>query len=179
MTMGAASFVEFTVSFMIDLSITTIDRLYLGPGISWITMLWPRWRMMLRRKFKSRRRMTREDKAKEELEWRRINEEIELANEGVEPLLDAYSGYSEQVTATLIGPAINLFMMYFPEELQITERYNIRNFLSKYFNYAMYMPLFLFATDVCILNTQELVFGWKVYDYVSYQKYRFSVRKER
>lgn len=159
MTMGAASFVEFTVSYMINLSITMIDRLYMGPGISWITTLWPRWRMMIRRKFKSRRRMTRGEKAKEELEWRRINEEIELANEGVEPLLDSFSSYSEQVTAMLIGPALNLFMMYFPEELQITERYNIKNFMSKYFLFAIYTPLFLFASDVFILNTQELVFG--------------------
>ena len=28
-------------------------------------------------------------------------------------------------------------------------------------------------------NVQELFHGWKVYDYVSYQKYRFSVRETR
>ena len=34
--------------------------------------------------------MTREETAKEEMEWRRINEEIELESEGVEPLMDSY-----------------------------------------------------------------------------------------
>ena len=33
MTMGAASFVDFMVSFMVGLSITMIDRLYLGPAV--------------------------------------------------------------------------------------------------------------------------------------------------
>lgn len=53
--------------------------------------------MMLRRRFSSRRRMTREDKAKEEMEWRKINEDIELEREGVEPLLDSYFVYSTEV----------------------------------------------------------------------------------
>ncbi len=69
---------------------------------------------MFRRKFQARRRMTREEKAAEELEWRRINEEIELSAEGVEPLLGAYSGYSVEVTAMLIFPFLNMFMMWFP-----------------------------------------------------------------
>eukprot|EP00975_Prorocentrum_lima_P047380 9906748-Prorocentrum_lima.AAC.1 len=33
--------------------------------------------------------------------------------------------------------------------------------------------------DVFLLNAQELAHGWRVYDYVSYQRYRFSVREYR
>jgi len=179
MTMGAASFVDFTVSFMVGLSIMMLDRLYFGPAVDTVTTLVPRWKMMLKRKFQARRRMTREEKAAEELEWRRINEEIELSAEGVEPLLGAYSGYSVEVTAMLIFPFLNMFMMYFPMETQITIKYGISTFMSKYFIFALYMPLYQLMLDVFILNTQELVYGWKVYDYVSYQRYRFSVRDQR
>lgn len=56
--------------------------------------------MMVRRRFSSRRRMTREDKAKEEMEWRKINEDIELEREGVEPLLDSYFVYATEVKFT-------------------------------------------------------------------------------
>jgi hypothetical protein len=180
---------------------------------SFVTVSFPhRWKMMFRRKFQARRRMTREEKAAEELEWRRINEEIELSAEGVEPLLGAYSGYSVEVTAMLIFPFLNMFMMWFPmvrrgvrastlgrrrrrdhtsvetmsrrrpcptQETQITIKYGISTFMSKYFIFALYLPLFQLILDVFILNTQELVFGWKVYDYVSYQRYRFSVRDQR
>ena len=48
MTMGAASFVDFMVSFMVGLSITMIDRLYLGPAVDTVTTLIPRWKMMFR-----------------------------------------------------------------------------------------------------------------------------------
>lgn len=44
--------------------------------------------------------MTREDKAKEEMAWRKINEDIELEREGVEPLLDSYFVYSTEVWRT-------------------------------------------------------------------------------
>merc|ERR1719465_283270 len=70
-------------------------------------------------------------------------------------------------------------MMWFPMETQITIKYGISTFMSKYFIFALYLPLFQLILDVFILNTQELVFGWKVYDYVSYQRYRFSVRDQR
>ena len=65
------------------------------------------------------------------------------------------------------------------QETQITIKYGISTFMSKYFIFALYLPLFQLILDVFILNTQELVFGWKVYDYVSYQRYRFSVRDQR
>lgn len=56
---------------------------------------------MWKRRFSSRRRMTREDKAKEEMHWRKINEDIELEREGVEPLLDSYFVYSTEVRKTV------------------------------------------------------------------------------
>lgn len=36
-----------------------------------------------------------------------------------------------------------------------------------------------YLMDVFLLNTLELVHGWRLYDYVAYQKYRFSVRETR
>ena len=36
-----------------------------------------------------KRHMTREQRAREEAEWKRINEEIALESEGIEPLLIA------------------------------------------------------------------------------------------
>jgi hypothetical protein len=135
-TMGAASFIDFVSSYFVELCIMIIERLYLDPFIKHCSKLWPRWMMVLHRRFgqvrgwgvarsllrilsaplaaifydflplvptrvssltnhhPQRRRMTREEKAKEEMEWRRINEEIELESEGVEPLMDSYVKHS-------------------------------------------------------------------------------------
>lgn len=179
-TMGASDFVEFVSSYFFELSVMILERLYLDPFIANCMKLWPRWRMMLIRRFGRRRRMTREDKAKEEMEWRRINEEIELQSEGVEPLMDSYSSYSCQVTAMFLSPVVNIFLIVFAFETQIPKNYGIKDADLVYYTlFAFNIAAWTLLLDVFVLNTQELVYGWKVYDYVSYQRYRFSVRDKR
>ena len=38
---------------------------------------------------------------------------------------------------------------------------------------------FSLVMDMFLLNAQELLHGWKLYDYVHYQNYRFTVREVR
>ncbi|CAM9801782.1 unnamed protein product [Chrysoparadoxa australica] len=179
-TMGADDFQDFIVSFFVELNIMILERLYLDPAMKEAAKLWPRWRMILKRKFTSRRRMTREEKASEEMEWRRINEQIELESEGVEPLLDSYFVYSNEVLAMYCMPAVIALIMVFNSETQIPDLYGIReNEMVYYLAFSLVIIPFSLMMDVFILNTQELVHGWRVYDYVAYQKYRFSVREYR
>lgn len=179
-TMGADDFSDFILSYFVELCVMVVERLYLDPGLGEISKLWPRWMMQLKRSYGSNRRMTREEKAEEELEWRRINEEIELESEGIEPLLDSYSGYSTEVSGLFIFPIINVILLIFYDEIGIAPKYGIlENQMIYYILFAFYIIPFLLAMDVFLLNTQELVHGWKVYDYVSYQRYRFSVREHR
>jgi hypothetical protein len=179
-TLGASDFMDFTLSYFVELAVMIMERLYLDPLLKETGKLLPRWRMMLKRRFATKRRMTREQKAKEEAEWRRINEEIELESEGVEPLLDSYSVYSNEATALVLFPWVNLFLIYFNKETEMPDNYGIKETdLVYYLMFAIVMVPSTFLMDVWLLNTQELAHGWKLYDYVSYQKYRFSVREYR
>lgn len=58
--------------------------------------------------------MTREDKAKEEMEWRKINENIELEREGVEPLLDSYFVYSTEVREKHYTSLLYFILLVYP-----------------------------------------------------------------
>jgi hypothetical protein len=180
MTMGADSFSSFILSYFVELCVMVIERCYLDPSIAEMTKLWPRWAMQFKRAYGSNRRMTREEKAEEELEWRRINEEIELESEGIEPLLDSYTGYSTEVASLFIFPLLDVILYIFYTELNIAPLYGIlENQMIYYILFAAYIIPWLLTMDVFLLNTQELIHGWKVYDYVSYQRYRFSVRENR
>jgi hypothetical protein len=179
-TMGASDFTEFVMSFFLELSIVGIERLYLDPLVKTCYKLLPRWQMQFQRRFGDRRKMTREDKAKEEMEWRRVNEAIELEAEGIEPLMDSYSVYTCETVALLCTPFLNLLLMCFREETRIPYLYGIRETdLVFYAFFNFYIVVFSFVEDVFVLNAQELVHGWKIFDYVSYQRYRFSVREHR
>ncbi|CAM9190967.1 unnamed protein product, partial [Laminaria digitata] len=126
-TMGAEDFKDFVVSFFVELSVMMLERLYLDPGVKEMSKLYPRWRMMWRRRFSRHRRMTREDKAKEEMEWRKINEDIELEREGVEPLLDSYFVYSTEVLGLFLMPGVIALIMVFSKQTKMAELYGIRD----------------------------------------------------
>jgi hypothetical protein len=179
-TMGANDFRDFIVSFFVELSLMMLERLYLDPGLKRASKLWPRWRMLLRRKLSKRRRMTREEKASEEMEWRSINEKIELESEGVEPLLDSYFVYATEVLSLFLQPVAILLIMIFSGQTMMPSLYGIRsNEMVYYLAFATIIIPFSLLMDVFVLNTLELAYGWRVYDYVAYQKYRFSVREYR
>ena len=58
--------------------------------------------------------------------------------------------------------------------------YNIKEReLNFYIYFAIICVPFTLLADVFLHMTQELYHGWKVYDFVAYQKYRFSVRENR
>merc|ERR1711871_938520 len=135
---------------------------------------------MLIRQWRGKKRMTRDEKANEELEWRRINEEIELESEGIEPMLGSYADYAVDCTALIITPIINIWLGMFYGEAEIASNYEIlENQMIYYILFAFVIIPFQFICDVFLLNAAELVHGWKVYDYVAYQRYRFTVRDER
>jgi len=180
-TMGASNFMDFTMSYIAELCVAILERLYLDPWLKDAGKLMPRWQMIIKRRFSKKRRITREQKAKEEAEWRRINEAIELESEGVEPLLDSYGVYSNEATALLLTPFINIFLWMFFVQTQMAENYNIGEgpLLENYTIFAFVIIPFTFFSDVLLLNAQELIHGWKLFDYVSYQAHRFSVREDR
>lgn len=179
-TMGAPTFTAFLLSFFVDHFLSIIEFIYWSPFISETMSLWPRWEMMLRRRFRGNKRLTRDEKAKEELEWRKINEQIELESEGIEPVLGSLADYAIDTTGLIISPLTYVCLQLFYYTNQIAPLYAIlTNQIIYYILFAVVIIPFTFGADVFNFNTNELVHGWKVFDYLAYQRYRFSVREYR
>merc|ERR1719482_814075 len=100
--MGASDFIDFVMSYFVELIIMVLERVYIDPHLKTLFKLWPKWRMMIKRKFAKRRNMTREQRAREEAEWKKINEEIALESEGIEPLLDSFGVYANETCAQIL-----------------------------------------------------------------------------
>ena len=181
MTVAANTFGAFVLSIIVDFCLTIVQRLYLDPMLKVFAAHVPRWYMMFHRLFRHRRRMTREQKAAEELEWRRVNEEIEISQEGIEPILDFYFGYANDLASVFMAPVVYVFCAVFYFETQIANLYGIpvRFDMQYYYVFAAFIIPFWIAYDIFLHNACELIHGWKVFDYVSYQRYRFEVRQHR
>ncbi len=180
MAMGAENFRDFTFSFFMELSVMMLQRLFFDPMLKYISRRWPRWRMLLRHKLSHRRKMTREEKAKEEMEWRRINEDCQLECEGVEPLLDSYFRYSCESIGLILQPLVISLVMIFSQQALIPFSFSIRrNEMVYYLGFAIVIIPFSLVMDVFVINALQVMYGWRIYDYLTYQKYRFEVRENR
>lgn len=51
-SMGASSFSQFLLSFMAGVFLTCLERLFVTPFVNETLSLWPRWRLMLIRRFR-------------------------------------------------------------------------------------------------------------------------------
>lgn len=77
-------------------------------------------------------------------------------------------------------PFVTLIMLLFYQETSIASNYNIKGYELIYFTiFGIITIPFSLAMDMFLVNSQELFWGWKMYDYVAYQDYRFSVRENR
>merc|ERR1711871_1183468 len=179
-TMGSDSLTSFILCYFLELLVLILERLYIDPGMKLAAKLMPKWQMMFKRRFAKKRHMTREQRAREEAEWKRINEEVALESEGIEPLLDSYGVYANETSAAMLTPLVNLHLIVFGQYTEIPALYGIKSKdLLFYLLFAFVNIPFSLACDMFLLMAQELIHGWKVYDYVAYQNYRFQVREQR
>ena len=132
-TMGAEDFTDFVLAYFVESVITILERIYLDPLLKSTASRVPKWRMSCTRRCRKSRRITREQRLKEEIEWRRLNDEIQLEAEGVEPLLDSFYVYSNETLALFLTPFVQLLLLSMDasslHEYQITQipdNYGIR-----------------------------------------------------
>ena len=178
--MGAADFTDFILSYYIALALIVAKRLFINPTIKRIKTLIPRWKIVLVRRFTRFRKMSDEEKQRQERRWEKANEAIEMQCEGVEPLLDSLGVYSIESTGILLAPLVFSFLMALYEETDVATKYGVeKNELRYYLVFVFFMIPWGLGFDALLVNATELIHGWKIHDYLSYQHYRFANRKYR
>ena len=179
-TVGARNFTEFSLCYLLEVGLNCVQRLFLHPLVKAVVTLLPRWKLMAAEKLGRTRGLTREERADWETAYRKVNEEIELRMEGAEPLLDSLAFYSVEKTGSIVLPIMCFLLMIVYHESEMGLRYNIdQHELLYYAMFSMCMIPWMSIVDVCTLGSQELLYGWRVYDYFSYQRWRFSNRSRK
>ncbi|KDO29856.1 hypothetical protein SPRG_19735 [Saprolegnia parasitica CBS 223.65] len=179
-TLAAPDFYGFLMGLIAMQCFMIMERLFVNPWIEDINRLMPKWKLQFHRTFRKKRRRTREQKAKEEAEWRTLCQEIDEAGAGVEVICGAFIDTSLGAASMYLSPLVMGLIYLFSVETQIAALYGIlESDLMYYIIFAVVTIPFVSVLDVVLWNTQELVHGWKAYEYATYQRHRFSVRKER
>ncbi|KAL3768820.1 hypothetical protein ACHAWU_006921, partial [Discostella pseudostelligera] len=176
-TIGARNFVEFTLCFLVQVALLVVQRLFLYPLVHRILILLPRWKILASEALRLDG-VTRQDKQLRELTWKKVNENIELRSEGVEPLLHSLSLYSVEKTGVMLLPFMHFLLALFYTQSEMANNYDINQQELLYYGlFAVCLVPWMSVFDSFILSSQELLFGWKVQDYLSYQRLRFASRE--
>lgn len=70
------------------------------------------YQMMLTKWLRGNRRLSREQKAKEELKWRQVVEDIQMEEEGVSPVIDSFTGYTGDAISGWTQVCVDLHGFY-------------------------------------------------------------------
>jgi len=184
---GADQFTDFVQAYFVRLVMTTLARLYLEPNLKAGLARIPVAVMAVRRRLHARARLTRDQRAAYEAQWKRLQMATTLENDGVEPILESYIRYSSETAAAMVAPLLMLVVYLLDGKAahpfavtQIPARYGIRQTDFVYYTlfYIVIIP-FQWGFDVFLFNCAELWHGWKLFDYVSYQAYRYRTRLTR
>ena len=177
LTMGSFDFMDFTVLYLLQTVLSIFYRLYFDPFIKVISSLLPRWHYMLCSVFKSRRSLTINQKTQDEKRLKEINENIETRLEGVNPLLDAMTLCSMNISTRVITPSVLFLFSTFYNETLIAQNHRITDReLLYYIIFTMCMIPWSLTTDIFVLHAGELLHGWRLFDYLVYQGHRFKAR---
>jgi hypothetical protein len=178
LTIGASDFMDFTGVFFTQMSMTILHRTYVHPFMKSAESLSARWRFVLTQKLSPTLNMKAQDRLLQAKKWKQINETIELRNEGSEPIIDAITLYSVNTMTCLLSPFPFMLISSYYYQSQMAAKYNIdQTELAYYALFACCMIPWSFVIDVMIFNTQEIVHGWKMYEYLEFQREKFLSRR--
>ena len=176
-TMSAADFVSFMLIYFIQISLTVLQKIYLDPFLKHMQILFPKWRFILRDHLGRHQKKSLKQKQEDEDIRKKIDENIELQHDGVEPLINVLTLNSIHMIGRYLSPFAFILISLLYDFSEIAKKYEIdKTELHYYVIFAFNMIPWSTLGDAFVLNAQELLYGWRLYDYLEYQRHRFYSR---
>ncbi|GFH60968.1 hypothetical protein CTEN210_17444 [Chaetoceros tenuissimus] len=177
-TLSAVDFVDFLLSYVVGFGFLILERLYISPYqdsvLDWIAF-----------KFSMCLKLSKSLLAKyglfEDIKETNGDEHESQEMEGtVEPIIGSFGGYCSETLTLLYVPFVICLLMLFRDDLEMPERYGIKEQDMEYYAlFALMIIPFQIASDVFLQSALELFHGWKIYDYLVYTRYRFLQRETK
>jgi hypothetical protein len=183
---GAENFTTYLALFAIQLLCLIVERLYMEPLIKRFRINLPLTVLRIKLYYYKVRKIHRSEQEtqEDEDELKQLQDEVALELDGVEPMLELMTMYSAETLAMLLQPAVQLLIYLFDSSAfqpfsisGIPDTYDIRESDVAYYTFFNLIIIpFLLGFDIFILHSLELLYGWKLYDYMSYLRFRYERR---
>jgi len=177
-TMGADGFIDFLMSYCVELILVLAERVYLDPALKAVGGIFPYIAVFCKRLYIDVRQKIVDPEGFDDKE--EVPDPEEPEENVIEDLIDSFQVYANETTSVCLSPFLILWMLVFSKELDLVNTYGIRDSdLVYYVLFAVVIVPTQMAMDVFIQNSQELFHGWKIYEYLRYAQQRFLNRTER
>ena len=189
---GSNRFFGFIINYLVMLGTTAALRLYFFPWYNNFIITMPLRRMRWKLWMESGVKKTADQRLSDEQQLRAIAANCAVETESMEPILESYIFYSAEATALVMAPFFQL-LIYILDALPqlqgaqgpfaitgIPGFYRIN--ASHLFYYTIFSVVLIptqLIMDIFLANALEVYHGWNFFEYVSFQRYRFSNRDKR
>ena len=176
-SMGAAIFEEFLLSFFILFMVLIVERVYIDPRFKTFVHRLPIRVASAQLRLYQRAGYTQKALQAQE---RVVALTEEMGTQTIEPMLNSLVLYANETTALLMNPFIVLFILGFATETQIPTAYSINaQDLQYYLLFCLLIIVPQFCLDCFLMNTIEIHHGYPLFDYIEFARYRFKTRQKR
>lgn len=187
---GSPNFLAFILSNYVDFAIATFQRLFqkfyldgLGAIFEMVTERAYAIVLSIIPKYMRGWEMFRQAEEDEKDFRKRAVEGVALQdeeNESVEPILDYFGGVSCDTVILWYFPFVVYLLMQYRQAIYIPISYGIRQSdMVIYMVYQLFLIVFQPFVDLLNHSQNELFYGWKIYEYLVYSRYRFLQRETR
>jgi len=166
MTLGAEGFVQFITNFVIELVIMVVKRIAMDPI-----------KFKVVRMAKLKVKIAQAQKAGQPVPV--YTPELEAIGVMIDMLQSMYR-FSVDSLGTVISPITIAVLFFFRKEYEISNLYGIRDMdLLYYMLFSIIMIPALWIGDIFLHNTLELIWSWKLFEYIEFCTERFRNRTRR
>jgi len=186
-SLGSDDFFEFLIAYFLDVAMLVFERVYLDYIMEKITegvkSCFSFCISTIKRFVPKYLRKDNEDDDGQVEAYKREIEGVAVDEGGadsVEPILVFTCAVCSDTVLVFYFPYVIILLMVYRNELWLPGEYGIRQQdMAIYWYFQLFLIPFQSVTDIFIYSANELFWGWKVYEYLVYSRYRFLQRETR
>jgi hypothetical protein len=188
-SLGSDDFFQFLIAYCLDVAMLVFERVYLDFMIEESTVLIKKsigfvvkTLKKLVPKYMTKKGLTEDEQDLLDAQKREI-EGIAVDDGGadsVEPILIHITAVTSDTCLVFYFPYVIYLLMQYRAQIWLPGEYGIRqNDMVIYLWFQVMVIPFQSVTDIFIYSANELFWGWKIYEYLVYSRYRFLQRETR
>ena len=175
-SMGAAIFEEFLLSYFILFMTLIVERVYIDPYLKTAAHKLPLYYARLQLRLYQQAGYSNKAQLQQE---RILALTEEMGTQTIEPMLNSLVLYANETTALLMNPFVVLFILGFATETGIPANYSINaQDLQYYLLFCLLIIAPQFVGDCFLMNTIEIYHLYPIFDYMEFARYRFKTRQQ-